>query len=209
MNWRERCGLFVLVLLNAARPAVAGEELAGGRLVYELVVEGLKNQLKPGTQDAAAGSLQVSDRYSDRELCGKGAVLKYELAPGAADKEGVRAVSDTGSELFGPAILGEDNNGVSSFGCGAHMAFPRRVHVTWRKDTTPGQYWTTGTVVGDYTVYVRGRIPDAVFEYAAAAPGRAVVLSFRLQDHGVQFAWEVQERYPQGGFYYTNHGGDF
>lgn len=209
MSWRRLYAGLVLVLLCGARPAVAGEELVGGRLVYELLVEGLKNQLKPGTQDAAARSLQVSERYSDRELCGMGAVLKYELAPGAADKEGVRAVSDTGSELFGPAILGANNNGVSAFGCGTRMAFPRRVHVTWRKDTTSGQYWTTGTVVGDYTVYVRSRIPDAVFEYAAATPGRAVVLSFRLQDHGVQFAWEVQERYPQGGFFYTNHGGDF
>jgi hypothetical protein len=200
----KRVGLYaMLALLSAVRPAAAGAELAGGRLVYELLVEGMKNQSKP------AESRQASDRYSDRELCAIGRVVKYELAPGAADKEGVRAVSDTGSELFGPAILGATNNGVSASGCGANMAFPRRVHVTWRKNTTPGLYWTTGTVVGDYTVHVRGRIPDAVFEYAAAEPGRAVVLSFRLQDDGVQFAWEVQERYPQGGFFYTNHGGDF
>ena len=103
---------------------------------------------------------------TDRELKTQGFILEYDLAPGASQKEGVDARTDRGIEIFGPSILNKKNGGESSFG--GTVSFPRWVRVTWRKDTTPGERWTTGTVVGDYTVEVLSRIPQAAFELAAS-----------------------------------------
>jgi hypothetical protein len=82
------------------------------------------------------------------------------------------------------------------------------VRVTWREDVTPGLKWTTGTVVGDYTVDVRARIPAKFFEMAKAAPNRVIKLQFRIKDEAVLFAWCVQED-SGGGHIDILHDGDF
>jgi hypothetical protein len=145
---------------------------------------------------------------SDRELKGMGMVIKYDLAPGAAPKSGVEALTDAGNRLFGPSTLTHRNPGTSSM-ASAKMSFPRRARITWRENTEPGKYWTTGTVVGDYTVEVLSRLPDELFSQVKAGPRRAIVLWFRLADDGVQFAWEIQVGGGQGGYQYIHHGGDF
>lgn len=151
---------------------------------------------------------QTGKPQTDRQLRGMGAVVMYMLAPGVSDKQGVEGVSDAGSRLFGSSYLNPKNGGVSSLG---GVSFPRWVRVTWRKDMTSNwPPYTTGKIVGDYKVEVLSRIPPEVFNYVSAARGRTIVLKFRIQDDGVQFAWAVQEPNPKGGAWvYKMEGGDF
>jgi hypothetical protein len=138
---------------------------------------------------------------------GIGMVVEDSLAPGAAVKEGIQGVSDTGRELFGHAGLNAKNGGTSTYG-GA--AIPRWVRVTWREgaDAAHGLYWTTGKVVGDYTVPVLERIPAEAFALARAGRKRFLVLRFRVRDDGVDFGWMVrlQDGVP---FEVLMKGGDF
>jgi hypothetical protein len=133
-------------------------------------------------------------------------VVEYHLAPGAANKSGLQAVTDTGAEIFGKATLSERNGGLSSFG--GTVRFPEWVQVTWREGVKPGEYWTTGTVVGSYRVDVLNRIPAEVFALAKAEPNRAIKLQFRVKDNGVLLAWTVEE-HRKGGYVDILHGGDF
>ena len=133
-----------------------------------------------------------------RQLRGMGMVVEHKLAKGAGTKEGVRAVSDAGNEVFATAMLTTRGGETSSIGGGSNMSFPRWVRVTWREgpgvdmDFKNGRFFG-GTLVGDYKVDVLSRIPDEVFTYATAARGRAIVLKFRIKDDGVLFAWGVRE----------------
>jgi hypothetical protein len=134
-----------------------------------------------------------------------GIVVEDELSHGAAIKEGIQAVSDTGKELFGHARLNSKNGAINTYG---DASIPRWVRVTWREGTTPGQYWTTGTVVGDYAVQVLSRIPQEAFELIKAGKKRLLVLRFRIRDNGVDFGWMVrlQDGVP---FETLMKGGDF
>ena len=156
--------------------------------------------------------VQTGKPQSTRALKGMGMVVKYSLAPGALEKQGVSAITDAGNEAFATALLTQRGGGTSSIGGGTNMSFPRWVRVTWREgvDEKAGLYWTTGTVAGDYKIEVLSRIPDEVFKYVAAAPGRVIVLKFRIKDDGVLFAWAVQEASIRGSVWvYKMQGGDF
>ncbi|MBV7536062.1 hypothetical protein KW842_09825 [Duganella sp. sic0402] len=155
-------------------------------------------------------SAHASKPQSDRALKGMGMLVEYELAPGASSKEGVLALSDAGNRTFAAAVLTAEGKGTSTIGGGSKMSFPRWVQVSWRAQTTPGEYWTTGQIIGDYRVPVLERIPAAIFDYVASHPGTAVVLRFRLQDDGVLFGWAVQQPWPHGrGYSFVQQGGDF
>lgn len=155
-------------------------------------------------------SAHAAKPQSERELKGMGMVVEYELAPGASNKEGVQALSDAGNRTFAAAVLTPDGKGTSAIGGGSNMSFPRWVQVTWRTQTIPGEYWTTGKVIGDYRVAVLERIPAAIFEYVASHPRTAVVLRFRIKDDGVLFGWAVQQPWPHGrGYNLVQQGGDF
>lgn len=152
-----------------------------------------------------------------RELKGMPVVVAHGLAPGAATKENVSAFSDTGGLLFSPAGVTSVGESINAYGGGLHGAFPRWVRVSWRTgadvdlDKINGG-WKNGKIVGDYTVKVLERIPQDVFAYVRATPGRAIVLRFHLKDDGVLFAWDVQElnktKFGQE-LAYSMHGGDF
>ena len=143
-----------------------------------------------------------------------GVVVVYQAVPGSSEtKQGINAVSDEGIRLFGPSGLSapkypQHGGGTSSFG---GIGIPKWVRVTWRKDTQPGEYWTTGTVIGDYKVEVASRIPPEVLQYASEKKGRAIRLIFRIKDDGVLLGWDVQEVPPRGGGGWVRslHGGDF
>ena len=153
---------------------------------------------------------QLGKPQTDRELKGMGMVVVYKLAPGASEKIGVQALNDVGNQMFATASMSERGGGGTSSVGGSNMSFPRWVRVTWREGVESGKYWTSGKVVGDYTVEVLSRIPAEIFTYVAAASGRAIVLRFRLKDDGVLLAWDVQESSSNGyGWSYKMHGGDF
>lgn len=142
-------------------------------------------------------------------LQGRGLVVAVKLAPGAATKVALAASTDTGARVGTPSTLTPINGGTSSYG-GRTMDLPRWVRFTWREGVLPGQYDTTGTIVGDYRVEVRSRIPPAVLDYILAAPGRTLVLRFRVKDDGVLLAWDVRQSSANGqGWNYSMHGGDF
>ena len=133
-------------------------------------------------------------------------VVEYSLGPGAAKKTGLQALTNTGAQIFASATLSERNSGWSGFG--GTVSFPRWVRVTWREGVTPGEYWTTGTVVADHTIDVRSRIPPAFYETAKNRPGRVIKLQFRIKDDAVLFAWCVQED-SGGGHVDILNDGDF
>lgn len=146
------------------------------------------------------------DHIEPIEMRGVGMVVTYQLAQGANNKEGVDARSDTGYRLFGPSMMTPTGGGGTN-----HLgvaAIPRWVRVTWRENTTPGNRWTTGKVVGDYTVQVLSRIPREAFDLARAGRKRFLVLTFRIRDDGVDFGWMIrlQDGVP---FVTLMRGGDF
>jgi len=110
--------------------------------------------------------------------------------------------------MFAHAALNPRNGAISSYG---GSSIPRFVRVIWRTDITHNNYWTSGRIIGDYTVPVRDRIPPEIINYVAAAPRRALVLRFRIKDDSVLLAWDVQQPTPTGygGWDYVMHGGDF
>ena len=160
---------------------------------------------------ALTACAQTGKPQSTRALKGMGMVVEYRLAPGASEKQGVSAITDAGNEAFGKALLTQRGGGTSSIGGGTNMSFPRWVRVTWREGMTANLApYITGRIVGDYKVEVLSRIPDEVFNYVAAAPGRVIVLKFRIKDDGVLFAWAVQEASIRGSVWvYKMQGGDF
>ena len=120
---------------------------------------------------------------------GIGLVIVHELAPGAANKEGIQGITEAGAQLFASSILNPRNKDTGTY---AGATIPRWVRVTWRENTTPGDRWTTGKVVGDYKVQVLSRIPREAFDLARAGSKRFLVLTFRIRDDGVDFGWMIR-----------------
>lgn len=151
---------------------------------------------------------------------GFGAIIRYELAKGAAEKPGLVAVSDTGNQLFASATLSSRNSGNLSF---AGASVPSWVRVTWRAPIhgktliqSSGKVIDTldfGEIIGDHTVEIANRIPAEVLRYASGSKGRAIYLVFRIKDDKVLLSWSVQEtvRNPKTGGtgrVYSLYGGD-
>jgi hypothetical protein len=132
-------------------------------------------------------------------------LVEYHAASGTQEKRGLQALTDSGVRLFAKSTLDERNGGNNSFG--GTVKFPNSVQVTWRENIT-GDYWTTGTVIGNYRVEVMSRIPEEVFKAVNAAPQRAIKLHFLVKDNGVLLAWSIEEQ-VKNGFRESMHGGDF
>lgn len=145
-----------------------------------------------------------------------GIVVRYQVMPGSAEKNGLEAITDKGRGLFGHAKLRAPlqlgmGGGTSSGGYG----IPEWVRVTWREGNIIQRYdpinksqWTGGVIVGDYTVEVASRIPQEVLNYVSQKKGRAIRLAFCMMDDGVLLAWSVQESNGYG-WVESMHGGDF
>ena len=130
-----------------------------------------------------------NDGARNVDMRGIGLVIVHELAQGAANKEGLQGITETGAQLFASSTLNPKNRATGTY---AGATIPRWVRVTWREGTTPGERWTTGKVVGDYTVQVLSRIPREAFDLARAGRKRFLVLTFRIRDDGVDFGWMVR-----------------
>ena len=141
---------------------------------------------------------------------GFGMVVVSELERGSAVKNGVHATTDTGRYLFAAARMSGSGQQNGTF---VGESAPKSVRVTWREgENIIGAYkgggYQGGTIVGDYTIEVAGRIPAEVMKYASEGKGRVIRLVFRVKDDGVLLAWSVQESYD-GFRVYSYWGGDF
>jgi hypothetical protein len=148
----------------------------------------------------------------------RGVVVTNSLEKGSTPKRFVTAISETGTQLFAPAVISERSRDTLSY-TGGTLPVPREVRITWREDADvqrvlygEGEGWIGGRIAGDYTVEVANRIPSEVLDYVRSGRGRSLRLKFRLKDDGVLFAWDVQERYTTqygSGLRYKLPGGDF
>lgn len=102
------------------------------------------------------------------------------------------------------------------------MYISRTLHVTWRTEDAEGRKgyngrdglmngYEGGSILGDYTVPLSTRIPDAVLDYIRKNGG-ALRIKIRLADHGVLIGWDVEEWYTEKygrGLRNVMPGGDF
>lgn len=126
------------------------------------------------------------------------------------EKRYVTIIGDTNRRIEAPSLLSPKNNGILSFSGGA-LPVPKTVRVTWREGVVSREKglhpWFGGTVVGDYTIEVASRIPDAMLD-SIRKEGGALRLKFRLKDDGVLLGWDIER--PGGGISrYSMVGGDF
>ena len=91
---------------------------------------------------------------------------------------------------------------------------PLTVRVVWHDSTkivgrkeNPNIDTYDGNIIGDYTLPIAQRIPDAVLQEIRARGG-ALRLKFRLKTDGVLFGWDI-ERYVGRSFEPLMPGGDF
>ncbi len=114
------------------------------------------------------------------------------------EKEYVAIISDTNRQIEALSRLGPKNNSILSFSGGA-LPVPKTVGVTWREGAVSmvikgPDPWTGGTIVGDYTIEVASRIPDAVIESLRKNPKGDLRIKFRLHPEGVYLGWEIERR---------------
>lgn len=87
---------------------------------------------------------------------------------------------------------------------------PLTVRAVWRQGAgwdNVKKVWSEGKIIGDYTIPVADRIPDAVL-HDIRAHGGALRLKFRLKPDGVLFGWDIER--PGGGISkFDMPGGDF
>jgi hypothetical protein len=154
-----------------------------------------------GTASANAAGVDQQRRFR-----GIGLVLVVDAVPGA-QMEGVTFHDERGTQVYAKALVSRRTREVMVIGA-THV--PELIHVVWRQN---GQYdfsratWYGGTVLGDYSVPVAARIPDAVLRDIRAKPG-SLRLKFRLKPDGVLFGWDI-ERDGGGVSRFDSPGGDF
>ena len=79
------------------------------------------------------------------------------------------------------------------------LPVPKTVHVVWKDksckaimDNAKLRY--EGTVIGDYTVPVAERIPDALLDDLRRDPKGNLRIKIRLKDDGVLVGWDIERR---------------
>ena len=138
-------------------------------------------------------------------------VLVTDAVPGA-EMLGVEFFAD-GRELpfYAKSLLSRKTREIMSYP-GGHI--PGTVRIVWRDNNRaiapPGGRTGIsygGRILGDYTIPVATRIPDAVLQDIRSRGG-ALRLKFRLKPDGVLFGWDI-ERDGGGISRFDMPGGDF
>lgn len=136
------------------------------------------------------------------------------------EKRFITITTDTGRSIQAPAGLGPKGNSILFYG-GDALPVPKSVRVKWRvgvtDNTTGGDPWLGGTVIGDYTIDVAQRIPQELIDDLRRDPKGNLRIKFRLADDGVLFGWDIERRPgydPKNGVtsvaaVYSFTGGDF
>jgi hypothetical protein len=142
---------------------------------------------------------------------GIGLVLVTDAVPGA-EMLGVEFFAD-GRELpfYATSLLSRRTREIMSYPGGR---IPETVRIVWRDNNKaiapPGERTGIsygGRILGDYTIPVATRIPNAALQDIRSRGG-ALRLKFRLKPHGVLFGWDI-ERDGGGISRFDMPGGDF
>lgn len=124
---------------------------------------------------------------------------------------GVEVVIDGVNEYQYVTINEENNIQIAAFSkvgpknrdrsfSGSDYPIPKSIHVVWRspKDGKAimdnGILRYEGTIIGDYTVPVAVRIPDALLDDLRRNPRGDLRLKIRLIDDGVLIGWDIERR---------------
>lgn len=127
----------------------------------------------------------------------------------------VRIINDLGNHIFGSPVMGV--GGVSSRARSTSAVgsarVPRWMRVTWGKPIVVSSDWES-PIIGDYTLPIAERIPDAVLASLRKDPKGDLRIKFRLHPNGVYFGWDIERRpgYKPGYSVSAVHdmpGGDF
>ncbi|QIM51082.1 hypothetical protein [Hydrogenophaga crocea] len=156
-----------------------------------------------GTVDSEAGGVDQQRRFR-----GIGLVLVVDAVPGV-EMAGVVFEDDKGATVYAKSVLSRRTREIMAFGS---TRVPLFVRVLWRDHPKPvwgrqGSIDYEGPIIGDHTVPVAARIPDAVLRDIRAKPG-SLRLKFRLKPDGVLFGWDI-ERDGGGVSRFDSPGGDF
>src|SRR5205814_2144130 len=92
---------------------------------------------------------------------GIGIVLVVDAVPGAEMKHAVLC-DDRELPIYSPSLIAKRNRAIMALG-GSRV--PLTVRVTWREGAgwdKVKQVWNEGSIIGDYTIPVAERIPEAV-----------------------------------------------
>jgi hypothetical protein len=140
-------------------------------------------------------SLTPNEQATLRRFRGVGIQLVVDGVAGAR-MEGVKIYSDNGYSIFSAAGVSQ---GKQIMDVGSARV-PLWVRVIWREK--PKAIWGKdggidweGPIIGDYTIPVAERIPDAVLESLRKDPKGDLRIKFRLHPDGVYFGWDI-ERTP-------------
>jgi hypothetical protein len=120
-------------------------------------------------------------------------------------KEGITFYDEDGDAIAAPSSLSPKNVSKSAYP-GGERGVPESVRATWRigkfHQKSNGMGWEGGTVIGDYTIPVADRIPDAVLD-DIRKKGGALRIKLRLKDDGILFGWDIMRRKPIPGVDYS------
>ena len=179
------------------------------------------------TRPDAATNLSPEDKMLRHKFRGiYGGVLYIDASGYAKDYVTMR----TQSGQIWRATPGGYGRGAGQETFTGAMYIPKTIRVEWRtgnvsvrKDENGRSNYHSmgfegGTILGDYTVPVIGRIPDEVLDYIRNKGG-ALRLKIRLKDDGVLIGWDVEESVPirnwkagdgaKSAIRYVMPGGDF
>ena len=150
-----------------------------------------------GACRAGSDPFQTDDPTEDalrQRFRGLSIVLVVGVARGAK-MDGIEIHSDQGWEIFSGSSMGGGGQAILAVGS---ARVPRWVRVTWRKDDANFKVISSGagieykgTIIGDYTLPVADRIPDAVLESLRKNPRGDLRIKFRLHPKGVYFGWDI------------------
>ncbi len=162
--------------------------------------------LLPWLPACSAAGLESDEDLASKFRGIRGVVIRIDAV---IQRNFITIETDSGRIVGRPRGMGPGGVSTSSYSGGV-FSVPREVRFTWRDGDVKNDFnkgWVGGTIIGDYTIEVASRIPDAVLD-SIRNKGGALRIKFRLKDDGVLLGWDIER--PGGGISrFDMPGGDF
>lgn len=159
-----------------------------------------------------AGCSKASQASDDSRLSksdGIGMTLVVDAVEGAEMGQVVN-YDDRGLIIYSSATVARHQRGILALSSGR---IPLSTHAVWGRDRHYDfghAAWYGGTILGDYTIPVAERIPDAVLHELRMHPRGNLRLKLRLKPDGVLFGWDIERTAPSADVsIFEMPGGDF